>query len=373
MPQDENIIPEAEVVAVENQEPTISFAPVTDNEEVVIPNVEQVAPETVEEVQEQVTEQVAEQVVEEEEFEAVELNEDLALKYLAESKGMTVEELQDSLTPKQQKKYAPEMEKFNEFIEKTGNTNYNDFLETQKDWSTESEETILKSYLKLSNPALSDKEINHLYNKKYNTDGLDEEDDEDEILERGINVKTDLTKANAFLEKRKEEFQSVGGSDEYIPIEYREAKKAIDNQQKQEEEFEAKNQAVRNAFVSRTESLFTNNFEGFKIQLGDKDTGFEDFTIKPENLNEVKEFQLDSTNLFSKFLDKTTGEIADIKAYHEAIYMAQNYKTELNKAYQRGRAKELEIQDKISKNIQPDNIRTLPSIGKTGVTFTKED
>jgi hypothetical protein len=55
----------------------------------------------------------------------------------------------DSLTPREQKKYAPEMEKF-EFIEKTGNTNYNDFKETQKDWSAE--ESRLRNYLLLSNP-----------------------------------------------------------------------------------------------------------------------------------------------------------------------------------------------------------------------------
>jgi hypothetical protein len=58
---------------------------------------------------------------------------------------MTVDELKDSLTPREQK-YAPEMEKFSEFIEKTGNTNYNDFKETQKDWS-ESEESRLRNYL----------------------------------------------------------------------------------------------------------------------------------------------------------------------------------------------------------------------------------
>lgn len=371
MPQDENVIPEAEVVAVENQEPTISFAPVTENDDVIIPEAEAVIPEAVEEVHEQVAEQVSEQV-EEEEYEAVELDEDLAIKYLAESKGMTVEEFQDSLTPKEQKKYAPAMEKFNEFIEKTGNTNYNDFLETQKDWSTESEESRLRNYIKLSNPDLNEKEVNRLYEKQYGLEDLDEEDDENEILDRKINIKTDLKKADAFFEKRKEEFNAVGGSDEHIPIEYREAKKVLDGQQKQEEEFEAVSKATRDKFISRTESLFDSNFEGFKIQLGDKETGFEDFTIKPENLKEVKEFQLDSTNLFSKFLDKNTGEIADIKAYHEAIYMAQNYKTELNKAFQRGRAKELEIQDKVSKNIQPDNIRAIPSIGKTGVSFTKE-
>jgi hypothetical protein len=42
----------------------------------------------------------------------------------------------DSLTPREQKKYAPEMEKFSEFIERL-EMNYNDFKETQKDWSAE--------------------------------------------------------------------------------------------------------------------------------------------------------------------------------------------------------------------------------------------
>jgi hypothetical protein len=50
------------------------------------------------------------------------------------------------------------MEKFNEFIEKTGNTNYEDFKETQKDWSGESNESRLRSF-KLSNPDLSAKEV----------------------------------------------------------------------------------------------------------------------------------------------------------------------------------------------------------------------
>jgi len=371
MPQDENIIPETEVVAVENQEPTISFAPVTENDDVIIPEAEAVIPEAVEEVHEQVAEQVSEQV-EEDEYEAVELDEDLAIKYLAESKGMTVEEFQDSLTPKEQKKYAPAMEKFNEFIEKTGNTNYNDFLETQKDWSTESEESRLRSYIKLSNPDLTDKEANRLYEKQYGLENLDEEDDEDEILDRKINIKTDLKKADAFFEKRKEEFNAVGGSDEHIPIEYREAKKAIDDQEKQEEEFFAKLNVQRNDFVSRTEALLTNNFEGLKIQLGDKEIGFEDFTIKPENLKETIDFQLDSNNRVKELTDEKTGFIKDEVEYHIGKYMERNFRTELNKAYQRGRAKELEIQDKVSKNIQPDNIRAIPSSVKTGVSFTKE-
>jgi hypothetical protein len=67
-----------------------------------------------------------------------------------------------------------------------------------------------------------------------------------------------------------------------------EARQQVENQSKQEEAFEAENKVVRDNFVSRTESLFSSNFEGFKVQLGDEKTGFEDFTIKPENLNEIK-------------------------------------------------------------------------------------
>jgi hypothetical protein len=39
--------------------------------------------------------------------------------------------------------------------------------------------------------------------------------------------------------------------------------------------------------------------------------------------------------------------------------MAKNYKAELNKAYQRGIAKQLDISDRASKNIQPDNMRSV--------------
>lgn len=356
MPQDEAIIPE--VVVDETPVENISFSPVSNNES------ENIIPEVV---------PAQETIIEENnEDEYLELDEDLATKYLAEKKGMSVEEFQNSLTQKEQKKYSPVVEKFNEFIEKTGNTNYNDFLETQKDWSTESPENVLKTYLKLSNPDFSEKEVNHLYNKKYNTEGLDEEFDEDELLEKGINVKSDLRKANEFLEQRKLEYNEVGGSDEYIPETYREAKKLIDDQIKQEEEFNIDREAKRNSFVSKTEALFNSNFEGFKVQLGDSTIGFEEVSIKPENLKEIKENQLDSNNFISKFLDENTGEIKDIKGYHEAVYMATHYKTELNNAYNRGLAKQLEISDRASKNIQPDNIRSINSNPSSGITFTKE-
>lgn len=318
------------------------------------------------------TGQINEEDFEDEDSIYVEADDEILFRLLKDKKGLEVDKLEDLLAPKDQKKYSPEMEKFNEFIERTGNTSYNAFLETQKDWSGEKEDVVLKEYIKLSNPSLTDKEVNHLYNKRYNTEGLDEEDDEDEFLEKGINTKTDIQKAFEFFGKRKEEFNVVGGSDEHIPIEYREAKKVLESQKEQEKAVEDEWNFKRNDFVSKTESLFNSNFEGFKIQLGNEKDGFEDFIIKPDNINEIKDFQLDSTNLNSGFFDPKTGELLKPKEYHESQYMAKNYKSELQKAYERGRAKELEIQDKISKNIQPDNIRQVNTNGKTGISFTLE-
>jgi hypothetical protein len=109
------------------------------------------------------------------------------MEFLAQSKGMTVDELKDSLTPREQRST---LLRWRNLVSSLKNyTNYNDFKETQKDWSAESEESRLRNYLSLSNPDLSTREVDHLYNKKYNTEGLDEEDDEFEITERTIILK----------------------------------------------------------------------------------------------------------------------------------------------------------------------------------------
>jgi len=355
------------------QEPSAGYVPAEETAPVTTQQEEQNLPAKTEEQEEWVDASLDDLPdFENDDYILVEADEEMAFRLLKDKKGLEVDKFEDLLTPKEQKKYAPEMEKFNEFIEKTGNKNFNDFLETQKDWRAEEKDAVLKSYMKASNPDLSEKELNYLFNKKYNVDGLDEEEDEDEIFDKGINAKTDLQKAYEFFDKRKEEFKSVGGSDEYIPIEYREAKKHFDNHQQLEKEAQEEWDFKRNDFVKKTESFFDSGFEGFKMQLGDEKTGFEEFVVKPENLSEVKQSQLDSTIFDSQFFDPKTGELIKPREYHESRYFAQNYKEMLNQAYARGRAKELEIQDKASKNIQPNNVRAVnPSI-QQGITFTIE-
>lgn len=308
---------------------------------------------------------------EEVEDEYVELDENLALEFIAKSKGMTVDEFNESLTPKEQKKYAPEIVAFNEFYEKTGNKNYNDFLETQKDWDAETPENTLKEYIRLSNPDLTAKEREYLYNKKYSVEGLDEEDDENQIFEKGIDTKEDLRKAKEFFAKRKEEFSVASGTDEHIPTEYREAKRIIEESKKQEEDNSIVYQQARKEFLSKTDARFNEDFKGFEVELGSEATGFQKVLFKPENIKETKDFLSDIGNFENTFYDEK-GNLKDQEGLQEAVYFAKNYKSELNKAYLRGMADKVEADDKLSKNIQPDNPTSAPTQTQTGYTFSAE-
>lgn len=286
-----------------------------------------------------------------EEVKQIEINEDLAYEYLAKKQGLTVEVFKNNLTPKEEKHFAPEMEAFDKFIKETGNSNYNDFLEIKKDWSTVSDEEKVKSWIKSTNPRLTKEQRDFLYEEEYSIEDLDTDDDNREIQKRQIKLTRDSEIANMFFEQRKKDFSVVRGSDDYVPIEYREAKKQVDSLNSQNELV----QEIRTDFVSKTESFFNKDFKGFEVKVGNETDGFLTLNLTPENVEEVKNFQKDSNNLMSDFIDAETGKIKNLEEYHLAMYMAKNYKSELNKARMQGRAEQIVIFDKISKNIQPDN------------------
>ena len=119
----------------ETQSFTFSMASEEDVQEQTQQEQDVIIPDEIKQVETDVQKEIvtnpsadSKQVEEEVEEEYVELDENLALEFIAKSKGMTVDEFNESLTPKEQKKYAPEIVAFNEFYEKTGNKNYNDFF-----------------------------------------------------------------------------------------------------------------------------------------------------------------------------------------------------------------------------------------------------
>lgn len=294
------------------------------------------------------------------EYEEIELNEEEAFKFLKNSRGLEVDSLDDLLSTKEAKKLTPEVEKFLEFQEKTGNTNYNDFLATQKDWKTEDPNNVLKEMLRIENPTLNDKEIDFLFKENYTFD--EEYAEESEQMRKGIRQKTDLQKAYDLLEKRKEEYMVRRGSDEFIPEDYKQAKTLVEQLQQEQLVNEKFHQEKRQEFLALTDSVFTDNFEGFKTKIGDKE-----YVIKPDNIQETKNAQLDIANIQRKFFDNND-RLIDPAGYHKALFAASDPDRYAKHFYELGKAAYAEEQEKISKNIpiqgmkQVDTSQGRPSL-----------
>lgn len=284
---------------------------------------------------------------EEEEYDLVELDEKTAFDFLKKTKGIEAESFDDLVKPKESKKLTPEVEKFLEFQDRTGNTSYSDFLATQKEWDKEDPDNVLKQLLKIENPTLDNKQIDFLFKRKYSYDA--DLADEDEVMEKDINKKVDLQKGLLFLEKQKQEYMVNRGSEDNIPEEYKKAKDAWDQLQNEFSQNDLIISQKRNEFISATENLFSKNFEGFKTKIGD-----EEFVIKPTDLKQTKEAQMDIRNIQAKFFDENE-KLIDPAGYHKALYFANNPDEVAKHYFNLGKASMAEQEERESKNIPQTN------------------
>lgn len=283
---------------------------------------------------------------------------DEAVKEYLKAKGLEFENFED-LKPKEQKKLDAETEKFLEYKEKTGR-GYSDFLATQKDWKEESADVAIKQLMKLENPDLTDKEVDFRFNKKF---GYDKDlDEEDVIQDKEIEKKVELKKALDFLEKQKEEYMvSKGSLEDSIPEEYKKAKEVLLDFKKQDDENKLVAQKQREEFLSKTDSVFTKDFEGFKTKIGN-----EEFVIKPEDLTKTKEQQLDIANFQKKFFDNENNLI-DAEGYHKSLYGAMNFDKVADHFFNLGKASQAEADEKASKNINMDGTSKVPASSGSGI------
>ena len=271
----------------------------------------------------------------------IEIDDEKAIAYL-KSKGIEVNSFED-LKPKEVQKLSPEVEKFIEFTKETGNNNYQDFLETQKDWGQVSEQEIIIQKLKIDYPNLDNEDVELMFEDKYSYD--EDIDDERTIRLRKLNLKVDSQNALKELEQRKEKFKVNRGSEDLIPNEYKTAKQIVEQQKANEEVYLKKYED----FVKATDSVFTKDFEGFKYKVGN-----EELVLKPANLELSKKEQLDIVNFQKKYFDENSN-IKDPKGYHKALYAAMNPDKFAEHFFNLGKASYAEQEDKESKNISMDS------------------
>lgn len=358
----------------QNQEPTpeFTFKPVpaaddfTNNEDVVVIKEEvkeedNKGPEQQEEkkdpennVEKQEDKKEPEQPEEQEEQEeAVDLDEEVAWNFIKEKKGLQFENIDDFIKSGEPKKADPEFEKYQEYKTKTGR-GFGDFLETQKDWSKETPETIIKATLKLENPDLSNEDIDFLFDKDFAFD--EEVDDDYDIRSKKISLKVEAKKALAILEKQKEDYLVPRGSeDDNVPDVYKEAKDLVDQLYDEQLENEEKSKVLRNDFVAKTEAVLNDKFEGFKFSIDGQD-----FKLKPEDIKQTKSAQLDIANFQKSFFDKEN-RMVDSEGYHKALYGAMNIDKVAQHFFNLGKTSYAEQLEKESKNIDVKGEKHVPN------------
>jgi uncharacterized protein (DUF2164 family) len=236
------------------------------------------------------------------------------------------------------KKLPENIEKLVSFMEDTGGS-IEDYVRLNADYSNIDNDILLQEYYSKTKPHLDREEINFLLEDKFSFD--EEVDDEKEIKLKRLAAKEEIAKAKNFLEETKSKY--------YDEIKLRpgvtqEQQKAMDffNRYNKEQQVAEKR---HEEFLEKTNKLFSDEFEGFEFNLGEKK-----FNYKIQNTSSVVEKQSNLNTFVKKFLNNE-GEVVDTVGYHKAMYAADNADTIANHFYEQGKADALKEVMAKSKNI----------------------
>lgn len=186
-----------------------------------------------------------------------------------------------------------------------------DFVKLNRDFNNMSDNDLLKEFYSVSNPEYDAEDISW----KIDELSYDEDfDDEKTIKSKKLAIKQELKKAKDFFEKQKEQY--------LIPLESRVdvATNVVKESEEDKLYREYQEQEARKKsdyFVSKTNELFSENFEGFEFNLDDNKVVY-----KPGDTKTLKE-QSDMTKFIKGFLNDD-GYIKDAAAFHRAISIASN-------------------------------------------------
>jgi hypothetical protein len=216
------------------------------------------------------------------------------------------------------------IEKLVSFMEDTGGT-VEDYVRLNADYSTISEDALIKEYYRKTKPYLESEDIDLMLEDYQYDEDLDEDRD---IRKKKIAFKEEVAKAKSFLEETKSKY--------YDEIKLRPG--VTQDQQKAMDFFNRYNEDQETAikqhedFKSKTNSYFNDEFKGFEFDVSGKK-----FRYGVADPSKLAEDQSNINNFVGKFLNKE-GEVTDAKGYHKALFMASNADTIINHFYEQGKS-----------------------------------
>ena len=310
--QSENIEQPVEEPAREEEEPVEATEPEVQNAENVEEN-ESVLTEIIEEEVEETVEAVQEEVAE------------------------AIEEAQETGQP------LPEnIQKVVDFMNDTGGT-LEDYVRLNTDYSQLNEDQLLKEYYQTANPHLDIEDVNFLMEDKFSFD--EELDDEREVRRKKVERKQEVAKAKNHLDGLKSKYYDEIKMGSRLSPDQQKAVEFFNRYNKENEENSKITERQVNIFNKQTDQLFSDKFEGFDYQVGDKK-----YRFKVKNADKVKNTQSDINNFVKKFLNEK-GEMSDAKGYHKSLFTAMNADQVAKHFYEQGKADAMKSSIERSKNV----------------------
>ena len=243
-------------------------------------------------------------------------------------------------------KALPEnIEKLVSFMEDTGGS-IEDYTRLNADYSNVDENALLKEYYKKTKPHLDEEEIGFIMEDNFDYDeDLDETRD---VRKKKLAKKEEIAKAKNFLEETKKKYYDEIKLRPGVTQDQQKAMDFFNRYNKQQEVIEQQHAQ----FKESTKELFSDNFEGFDIKVGDKQ-----YKYNIQNRDKVAENQSNINNLVGKFLD-SDGNINDSKGYHKAMYAADNVDKIASHFYEQGKADAVKEVVNKSKNLSESQARS---------------
>ena len=243
-------------------------------------------------------------------------------------------------------KALPEnIEKLVSFMEDTGGS-IEDYTRLNADYSNVDENALLKEYYKKTKPHLDEEEIGFIMEDNFDYDeDLDETRD---VRKKKLAKKEEIAKAKNFLEETKKKYYDEIKLRPGVTQDQQKAMDFFNRYNKQQEVIEQQHAQ----FKESTKELFSDNFEGFDIKVGEKS-----YKYNIQNRDKVAENQSNINNLVGKFLD-SDGNINDSKGYHKAMYAADNVDKIASHFYEQGKADAVKEVVNKSKNLSESQARS---------------
>jgi hypothetical protein len=262
------------------------------------------------------------QVVEEPQTEEVEqqepqgITEEQVLSHIKERYNKEITSVDELFVEREAQEELPEdVAAYFKYKKETGR-GISDYVKLQQDFDEVNPESLLRDYLKATETALDDDDIQSLMDEySYDAD-LDEESD---IKKIKVAKKKAIAKAkNYFTEQQEMYKQPLESRQEAISEseneEYKAYKQYLNEAATQQEETKRKSEW----FSQKTDEVFSNDFKGFDFKIGE-----DQITFNPGSAEEIKKAQLSPMNFVNKYLDDN-GLMNDAAGYHKALAVAMN-------------------------------------------------